>query len=135
VKEFLWPVRVYYEDTDHGGVVYYANYLKFMERARTEWLRKLGFEQDRLIAEEKIIFAVRSVELKYHRPAHFNDSLQVSAQVIKYGLASIDFSQQVRRSDEVLCEGVVRLATLDSESFRPKPANQQLIERLNEEGL
>jgi len=134
VKEFIWPVRVYYEDTDHGGVVFYANYLKFMERARTEWLRALGFEQDRLIDEEGLIFAVREVALKYHRPARFNDSLDVTARVIKYGRASIDFAQQVRRGDEVLCEGVVRLATLDAVSFRPKPANQQLIERLKEEG-
>ena len=126
-------MRVYYEDTDHGGVVFYANYLKFMERARTEWLRALGFEQDRMIDEEGLIFAVRSVELKYHRPARFNDSLEVSARVIKYGRASIDFEQQVRRGDEVLCEGVVRLATLDATSFRPKPASQQLIDRLNEE--
>jgi acyl-CoA thioester hydrolase len=134
-KEFLWPVRVYYEDTDHGGVVFYANYLKFMERARTEWLRALGFEQDRMIEEEGLIFAVRSVELNYHSPARFNDLLDVTARVTKYGRASIDFEQQVRRGDELLCEGVVRLATLDAETFRPKPANRQLIERLDEEGL
>lgn len=134
-KEFLWPVRVYYEDTDHGGVVFYANYLKFMERARTEWLRSLGFEQDRMIEEEGLIFAVRSVELNYHRPARFNDLLDVTARVIRYGRASIDFEQQVRRGDELLCEGSVRLATLDVETFRPKPANRQLIERLDEEGL
>lgn len=133
LKEFIWPVRVYYEDTDHGGVVFYANYLKFMERARTEWLRALGFEQDRLIEEEGLIFAVRSVQLTYHRPARFNDSLEVSARVIKFGRASIDFEQQVRRGDEVLCEGVVRLATLDAKSFRPKPTSQQIIDRLNEE--
>jgi len=134
VKEFLWPVRVYYEDTDHGGVVFYANYLKFMERARTEWLRALGFEQDRLIDEERLIFAVRSVALTYHRPARFNDSLQVSAQLIKYGRASLDFAQQVCRGEEVLCEGVVRLATLDSETFRPKAINQKLIECLRGDG-
>jgi len=133
LKEFIWPVRVYYEDTDHGGVVFYANYLKFMERARTEWLRSLGFEQDRLIDEEGLVFAVRSVQLNYHRPARFNDCLEVSARVIKFGRASIDFEQQVRRGDELLCEGVVRLATLDAESFRPKPINQQLIDCLNEE--
>jgi acyl-CoA thioester hydrolase len=133
LKEFIWPVRVYYEDTDHGGVVFYANYLKFMERARTEWLRSLGFEQDRLIDEERLIFAVRSVQLNYHRPARFNDSLEVSARVIKYGRASIDFEQQVRRAEEVLCEGVVRLAALDATSFRPKATIQQLIDCLNEE--
>lgn len=134
MKEFIWPVRVYYEDTDHGGVVFYANYLKFMERARTEWLRALGFEQDRLIDEEGLLFAVRSVELKYHRPARFNDSLQVSAQVVNFGRASIDFAQQVRRGDDVLCDGMVRLATVDSVSFRPKPINQQLMECLKREG-
>jgi acyl-CoA thioester hydrolase len=134
LKEFIWPVRVYYEDTDHGGVVYYANYLKFMERARTEWLRSLGFEQDRLLEEEGLLFAVRSVELKYHRPARFNDRLEVTARLLKHGRASLDFAQQVRRDAEVLCEGVVRLATLDAVSFRPRPANQQLLERLKEEG-
>ncbi len=133
LKEFIWPVRVYYEDTDHGGVVFYANYLKFMERARTEWLRSLGFEQDELIDKEGLIFAVRSVQLTYHLPARFNDLLEVTAKVIKYGRASIDFEQQVRRGGEVLCEGVVRLASLDAANFRPRPASQQLIERLNEE--
>lgn len=135
LKEFIWPVRVYYEDTDHGGVVYYANYLKFMERARTEWLRSLGFEQDQLRDEEGLIFAVRSVQLTYHSPSRFNDLLEITAKVIKYGRASIDFEQQVRRDGEVLCEGVVRLASLDALHFRPRPASQQLIERLNEERL
>ena len=79
MKEFLWPVRVYYEDTDSGGVVYYANYLKFMERARTEWLRALGFEQDQLIEEEGVIFAVRRAEVDFIAPGRFNDALQVSA--------------------------------------------------------
>lgn len=132
-KEFIWPVRVYYEDTDHGGVVYYANYLKFMERARTEWLRALGFEQDRLIEEEGLLFAVRSAELKYHRPAHFNDLLDVTARVVHHGRASIDFAQQVRRGGELLCEGRVRLASLDATTFRPKAAGPQLLECLNEE--
>ena len=74
---FQWPVRVYYEDTDSGGVVYYANYLRFMERARTEWMRELGFEQDVLIREEGVIFAVRSAKVDYLRPALFNDELNV----------------------------------------------------------
>ncbi|HEY9149106.1 MAG TPA: tol-pal system-associated acyl-CoA thioesterase [Gammaproteobacteria bacterium] len=134
-KEFIWPVRVYYEDTDHGGVVYYANYLKFMERARTEWLRSLGFEQDRLSEQEGLIFVVRSVELGYHRPARFNDLLQVSARVSHYGRASIDFEQQVRRGDELLCDAVVRLAALDAATFRPKAVSPTLTERLEEEGL
>lgn len=134
MREFIWPVRVYYEDTDHGGVVYYANYLRFMERARTEWLRSLGFEQDRLKEEEGLIFAVRSVELKYLQPARFNDSLDVTVRVVNYGRASIDFAQQVRRDNHVLCEGVVRLASVDAEGFQPKPTSRQIIDRLKEEG-
>ncbi len=73
VIPFTFPVRIYYEDTDSGGVVYYANYLKFMERARTEWLRALGFEQDQLLEQEGVIFAVRSVTVDYNAPARFND--------------------------------------------------------------
>jgi acyl-CoA thioester hydrolase len=95
VTEFSWPVRVYYEDTDSGGVVYYANYLKFMERARTEWLRSLGLEQDRLIHEEGIIFAVRSVQVDYLKPALFNQLLSVSAEIIETGKASLTFKQEV----------------------------------------
>ncbi|MDH5370471.1 MAG: YbgC/FadM family acyl-CoA thioesterase, partial [Gammaproteobacteria bacterium] len=82
---FLWPVRIYYEDTDSGGVVYYANYLKFMERARTEWLRSKGFEQDELIAKENVIFAVRSVQADYLLPARFNEEIVVNTWVLKKG--------------------------------------------------
>jgi hypothetical protein len=81
VTDFRWPVRVYYEDTDSGGVVYYANYLRFMERARTEWMRQLGFEQDALIRDKGILFAVRSASLDYLRPARFNDLLEVSVRL------------------------------------------------------
>jgi len=81
MKSFMWPVRVYYEDTDAGGVVFYANYLKFFERARTEMLRAMGYEQDELIANEGIIFVVRSVQVDYLSPARFNEQLQVSAKV------------------------------------------------------
>ena len=93
--EFRWPVRVYYEDTDNGGVVYYANYLKFMERARTEWLRSLGLEQDQLIREQGIIFAVTSVQVDYLKPALFNQLLSVSAEIIETGKASLTFKQEV----------------------------------------
>ncbi len=96
MMEFIWPVRVYYEDTDSGGVVYYANYLKFMERARTEWLRQLGFEQDELLEKEGILFAVRRVSVDYLRPARFNDELLVSASISKQGRASLTFQQEIR---------------------------------------
>ena len=92
---FFWPVRVYYEDTDCGGVVYYANYLRFMERARTEWLRALGFEQDVLATQHGVIFAVRSVALDFIRPARFNDLLRVGAGVVERRAASLTFAQEV----------------------------------------
>lgn len=118
------PVRVYYEDTDSGGVVYYANYLKFMERARTEWLRSLGYEQDDLIESEGVIFAVRSVQVDYLRPARFNELLHVSAQVQQLGKASITFKQQITLAGgdgSVLCEGQIKIACLDAGTMRPKP--------------
>lgn len=129
--EFRWPVRVYYEDTDTGGVVYYANYLKFMERARTEWLRALGFEQDVLRAEEGLLFAVRAVELEYLQPARFNDALEVSATVAKVSGASFVFVQQVRRGKTVLCEAKVKIVCLDGASFKPKPLPRTLQEALS----
>jgi len=122
VNEFLWPVRVYYEDTDAGGVVYYANYLKFMERARTEWLRELGFEQDALRDEEGIIFAVRAVEVEYLKPAHFNDLLNVSVRTLRAGKASVTLTQAVVRDGQTdpLCLATVRLASVDAATLRPK---------------
>ena len=123
MSEFSWPVRVYYEDTDSGGVVYYANYLRFMERARTEWLRHLGFEQDVLREEEGILFAVRSVQVDYHRPARFNDALTVGVAVEKVGRASLDLFQTVSLSADdgegaTLCSGRVRIACVRAGDMR-----------------
>ena len=132
MHEFHWPVRVYYEDTDTGGVVYYANYLKFMERARTEWLRSLGFEQDRLACEQGIIFAVTEVELRYLRPARFNDALTVTARVSERGRASLRFAQTVRRGDEILCEGHIRIVSLDAASFRPRAVPEGILEEISD---
>ncbi len=122
MNEFLWPVRVYYEDTDAGGVVYYANYLKFMERARTEWLRELGFEQDALRNEDGIIFAVRAVQIDYLKPARFNDLLQVSVRTLRAGKASVTLAQSVARDGQgdALCTATVKLASLDVQTLRPK---------------
>lgn len=135
VTEFIWPVRVYYEDTDTGGVVYYANYLKFMERARTEWLRSLGFEQDELITEQGIIFAVRSAHVDFKMPARFNDLLEVSACIKHKGGASITFLQQVRRGGEVLCEGEIKIASLDATTLRPRPVPDEIKAQLPEKSL
>ena len=115
------PVRVYYEDTDHGGGVYYANYLKFFERGRTELLRTLGFEQDRLARDSGILFVVSRVEVDYLRPAVFNDLLRVVTEVTALGRARVDFGQAVYREgeDRALCTGRVRVACVDAEGFRP----------------
>ena len=121
MSTFSIPVRVYYEDTDAGGVVYYANYLRFMERARTEWLREIGFEQDELSQEDGVVFAVRSANLEFVKAARFNDMLQVSVKVTNKGKASVTFDQTIARGDELICHGEVRLACVDALEFKPKP--------------
>jgi acyl-CoA thioester hydrolase len=131
-NRFIWPVRVYYEDTDAGGLVYYANYLKFMERARTEWLRSVGFEQDRLLEREGIVFAVRRVELGYHRPARLNDQLEVRSAIAAKGRASLTFRQEVWRvGDElVLCGGKIKIACVELKSMRPTPIPKALLSEI-----
>ena len=130
--DFLWPVRVYYEDTDAGGVVYYANYLKFFERARTEMLRSLGFEQDRLLADENVIFVVRSVKIDYLKPVRFNEQIQVSAKVIEYKKTNLTFEQSITRQQDLLCSGVIRIACLDAQSMKPKLIPIAILELLSE---
>jgi acyl-CoA thioester hydrolase len=132
VTEFRWPVRVYYEDTDSGGVVYYANYLRFMERARTEWIRALGFEQDALIRDTGILFAVRSASLEYLRPARFNDRLEVSVRLCERRRASLVFEQVVNRAGDVepLCIGNFRIACLDAASFRTRPIPEFILKEI-----
>jgi len=134
VNEFLWPVRVYYEDTDSGGVVYYANYLKFMERARTEWLRQFGFEQDELIHNEGVIFAVRSVQVDYLLPARFNDELSVSAKLIEQGRASLTIEQKITRvaDSSLLCKGSVKIVSLRPDSFKPCALPDQIKQQINQ---
>lgn len=127
MNNFIWPVRVYYEDTDAGGVVFYANYLKFFERARTEMLRAMGYEQDELIANEGIIFVVRSVQVDYLSPARFNEQLLVSAKVVLAKKASLTFEQVITRNDDVLCKGSVRIACLDALTMRPKAIPETLF--------
>lgn len=128
---FSIPIRIYYEDTDAGNVVYYANYLKFMERARTEWLRALGFEQDELIRRDGVIFAVRSANIEFRKPARFNDLLQATVRVSRRGKASLTFIQEIRRGDTVLCEGEVKVACLDAASFAPRPVPENIGSKLD----
>ncbi len=138
-KTFVWPVRVYYEDTDSGGVVYYANYLRFMERARTEWLRTLGVEQDVLRRDKRIIFAVRRACVEYLKPARFNDELLIWTSVSAMRRVSITFEHNIYLQREyakaaelapVLCSGVVEVASLDSDAFKPTHIPSHLVMEL-----
>jgi acyl-CoA thioester hydrolase len=127
---FSWPVRVYYEDTDAGGVVYHANYLKFYERARTEMLRALGFQQDQLITEQQLIFVVSGLEIKYRSPARFNEQLQVTATINQVRPVRLVFEQQITRADDVLSTAMVTVASLDPVSMRPKKIPEDLLIKL-----
>ena len=119
---FSFPMRVYWEDTDAGGIVFYANYLKFMERARTEWLRSLGVEQRKLRDEAGGQFVVSETRLKYHRPARLDDELAVTAQLRQIGQASLTIDQRVlslTESGALLCEGTIRIGWVDAATLRP----------------
>jgi len=116
-----WPVRVYYEDTDAGGVVYHAGYLRFLERARTEWLRALGYSQARLKAEESLVFTVVSMQLEFLKPARLDDLLRVRSSATLAGGASVTFEQEILRGDsERILAAQVRVACLDATEFRPR---------------
>ena len=116
---FVMSVRVYYEDTDAGGVVYHANYLNFFERARTEMLRELGFEQDQLRDDYGIIFAVRAMQIDYLRPARFNDLLHVSAAIVELKKASLVFEQTIKNGDVNFCTCHCRVACIDAIKMQP----------------
>ena len=130
-KPFEWPVRVYYEDTDAQGVVYYANYFRFMERARTEWLRALGVNQERMLNEERRMFVVTKTELDFIVPARFNDQLIVTASLGGSSRATFDIEQNIYRDSldgELLLRGNVRAAYLDADSLRPVRVPASLFE-------
>jgi acyl-CoA thioester hydrolase len=128
---FRWPIRVYYEDTDAGGVVYHASYLRFFERARTEFLRSLGFEQDDLRTRYGILFAVRSMQIEYVKAARFNEMLWVSVQVEQLKSASLSFKQlAMRQDDQLVCEARARVVCLVAETFRPTAIPDFLLQRL-----
>ncbi len=114
-----WPVRVYYEDTDHGGVVYYANYLRFMERARTEFLRSEGIELDALELSEGVLFSVTETNIRYLKPARFNDMLEVQSRLLEARGARFTFTQCILRERDLLVEAGIRLACTDR-SGRPR---------------
>ncbi len=139
VSEFRWPIRVYYEDTDAGGIVYHANYLRFMERARTEWLRALGFEQDRLLQELRVLFVVRSLEADYLKPALFNDSLEVITTVPQVRRASLLFRQEIVRNtatgeSTTLLRAKVKVACLAADTLRPVAIPDAIRMEMNDVG-
>jgi acyl-CoA thioester hydrolase len=118
-EPFRWPVRVYYEDTDAGGIVYYANYLKFLERARTEWLAAAGFTHAALEHEHRIAFVVHRLEIEYRRPAHLYDALEATLALTERGRGRLVMAQSMLRAGEMLAEAKVTLACLDSATRRP----------------
>jgi acyl-CoA thioester hydrolase len=130
MQNFSLPVRVYYEDTDAGGVVYYANYLCFLERARTELLRTLGFGQARLAQESGIAFAVRSLSVEFLKPARLDDQLEVSTGIESLGRAQAVFSQRIERGGETLLTATVRLACLDLQRGRATAMPADIYEEL-----
>ena len=124
-------MRVYYEDTDSAGIVYHASYLRFMERARTEWLRSLGFELPTLRDEHGVLFTVCRLHIDYLRPAQFNDMLDVSLALARFGGASFLLDQKVRRGPgELLCRAEVRIACVDATTLRPRPIPQAVFTEL-----
>ena len=131
---FGWPVRVYWEDTDAGGIVFYANYLKYFERARTEWLRALGIEQGALRSSSGGIFVVSDAQVRYHLPAHLDDILLVTASPLEIGRASLTIRQQAWRTtasaNSLLCEATIRVGWVDATSHRPARIPQTLLEIL-----
>ena len=116
---YSFPVRVYYESTDAGGVVYHGEYFKFLERARTEWLRGLGFGQEQLRTDAGIAFVVSETRLRYRRPARLDDVIDVSVAVVHLGQASLEISQEARRAGELLADGTIRIGCVELGTFRP----------------
>ena len=127
---FRWPVRIYWEDTDAAGIVFYANYLRFFERARSEWLRSLGFEQEKLRASAGLGFVVTDTSLHYRAPARLDDTLEVTVQVGHVGLASMTVAQQARRAGELLAEGTIRVGCVDLGTFRPRRTPDDILARI-----
>ena len=136
---FSHPIRVYWEDTDAGGVVYHAQYLAFLERARSEWMRALGWDQDamrrgrdqeRMRREHDLVFAVRAMQVDFRAPARLDDDLVATAVLRECRNASLVFAQDVRRGDDLLLSATVRIAVLAASTFRPRPIPESLLREL-----
>jgi acyl-CoA thioester hydrolase len=143
VSEFRWPARVYWEDTDGGAIVYYANYLRFLERARTEWLRQYGHSQAELARSPGILFAVVSIQVDYHAPARLDDQLEITCEPRPQGAASLLFAQRIYRAQQAgkadsngaLVEAQVRVACVDAASLRPRRLPQFLLDAVGGEAI
>jgi len=130
--EFRFPIRVYIEDTDAGGIIYYVNYLKFMERARTEYLRSLGYGKQ-AIFNSNLMFVVKSVNVDYMKPASLDDELEVTAKAIKLGGANMVMEQLIFRSDELLCRGEVKIVSVDKATVRPTRIPKAMVDAVREQ--
>ncbi len=133
MDEFRWPVRVYWEDTDAGGVVYHAAYLRFMERARTEWLRAHSLDQSRLAETPGVVFVVRGMEVKFRSPARLDDALDVSVRLERLRRASLEIAQTVARGQERIVEARVHVACVDAARFKPVAIPHLILESLDHE--
>jgi acyl-CoA thioester hydrolase len=130
-REFIWPVRVYYEDTDAGGVVFYANYLRFMERARTEWLRSVGFEHEQLINKYGLLFAVKNLTIDYKKPGRLDDLLTVTSKLLSHRGASLIFQQMIKNEkDELLTQAEVKVVCLNATTLKASPMPEVLLMEL-----
>ena len=126
-------LRIYWEDTDAAGIVFYANYLKFFERARTEWLRSRGFEQERLRAESGVAFVVTETALRYRLPARLDDLIDITVRVVHLGAASLGVAQQAWRGDALLAEGTIRIGCVELGTFRPRRIPDDILMKIKTE--
>lgn len=125
-----FPMRIYWEDTDAGGIVFYANYLKFFERARTEWLRSFGHSQEQLRQDTGTLFVVTDTSVRYLRPARLDDSVDVTVELKSHSYTRLNFAQQAWRGDELLAEGNIRVACVNAETYRPRAIPSELLETI-----
>ncbi len=128
-KEFRWPLRVYIEDTDAGGIVFYVNYLKYMERARTEFMRAYGYDKAAVFSAD-LMFVVRDIAVDYRRPARLDDELIATARIVENRAAQLTFEQRILRGDEELCGGRVNIACVDRGTLKPKRIPDELLSKL-----
>jgi len=132
---FHWPVRIYWEDTDAGGVVYHARYLAFMERARSEWMRTMGYGQEAMRSGDGQVFVVRAMNLDFLKPAKLDDQLTVTVQVCECRRTSVRVEQQIRREDQLLLKAAVHLVAVGTRSFRPQAIEAALLAKLQQQRL